>query len=315
MRTCVNGRDAVRNTPSEAAIRGEFGIMTVIQALLLGIIQGITSAIPVSSSGHVVLAGSWMGLNADLSMKLLVYLHLGTLAAVIWSFRRELKKIIRALIGMIRDILTDVRIFFRNAVSKEKQRYIPVIQGNVRHAALFLTVSTCVTALIGLLFRGAAESTASNLLITAMGFFVTALLLFVSAYTPGKKRDLTSISTGQAIIVGAFQGLSVIPGISRLAMVLTSEDLLGFSRKTAVGCAYMLAVPSVIGAFLMEMREPGVVSIREIGVLPVIIGILVSAFVCLITIRIMRRRLRSASRKGFAVYCVAAGILSVFTYM
>ncbi|MEE8885574.1 MAG: undecaprenyl-diphosphate phosphatase [Eubacteriales bacterium] len=289
--------------------------MSIIQAILLGLIQGVTSALPVSSSGHIVLAASWMGLNADISLKFLTFLHIGTLLAVLYCFRREFLKIITALLYMIVAIGKNISILITNAIHKDKQKYVPVIPGTIGRTTLFLLVSTAASTAVALVLRGVAEASAGNLLVCFMGFMITALLLFVSSFSSRRERKIKEVRYGDALIAGVFQGISVIPGISRFGMVYAAGSLLGINGSVKTVFAYLLAVPAVLGGLILERGQAGAVSISEIGILPCIVGVAVAAVAGIFTIRFARKRLKKNLSRGFVIYCTAAAVLSVLSYI
>jgi len=290
--------------------------MSVIQAVLLGIIQGITSALPVSSSGHIAVISSWMGLNADLSLKFFVFLHIGTLIAVIWSFRNQLVHFLRALRDVLQDVAANILIFFLNLTEKKNRRqYLPVAGTQMRKASLLFLEMLLSSVVVCLIFRRMAESVAGNLLVTAMGFLVTALLLFVSSYSVRKRRKLSAIHASDGLIAGAFQGLSVFPGISRFGILYSAEGILGFSPKLRVMMAYLMAVPMIAGGMILEKFNGTAVAIREIGLFPCILGVIVAAVVGVFAIRYFRRRLLHVSERAYAVYCVIMGVISIITYV
>jgi undecaprenyl-diphosphatase len=290
--------------------------MSVIQAILLGIIQGITSALPVSSSGHIAVVGSWMGLNADLSLKFFAFLHIGTLIAIIWSFRADVIRLARALWHVLRTIAANILIFFMNLTSKKDRRaYIPVAESSVRKAALLVLEAMLSTVVFCLIFRRMAESAAANLLVSAMGFFVTALLLFVSSYSVRKRRRLSTMRASDGLITGAFQGLAVFPGISRFGIVYAVEGILGYSPKLRVMMAYLLAIPTILGGMILEKFNGSAVAIREIGLFPCVLGVIVSAVVGIFAIRLFRNRLLHSSERAYSAYCLIMGVISIITYV
>ena len=264
--------------------------MSVIQAVLLGIIQGITSALPVSSSGHIAVISSWMGLNADLSLKFFAFLHIGTLIAVIWSFRNQLVHFLRALRDVLQDVAANILIFFLNLTEKKNRRqYLPVAGTQMRKASLLFLEMLLSSVVVCLIFRRMAESVAGNLLVTAIA------------------RD--------GLIAGAFQGLSVFPGISRFGILYSAEGILGFSPKLRVMMAYLMAVPMIAGGMILEKFNGTAVAIREIGLFPCILGVIVAAVVGVFAIRYFRRRLLHVSERAYAVYCVIMGVISIITYV
>ena len=185
----------------------------------------------------------------------------------------------------------------------------------MRKASLLFLEMLLSSVVVCLIFRRMAESVAGNLLVTAMGFLVTALLLFVSSYSVRKRRKLSAIHASDGLIAGAFQGLSVFPGISRFGILYSAEGILGFSPKLRVMMAYLMAVPMIAGGMILEKFNGTAVAIREIGLFPCILGVIVAAVVGVFAIRYFRRRLLHVSERAYAVYCVIMGVISIITYV
>ncbi|MEE1114001.1 MAG: undecaprenyl-diphosphate phosphatase, partial [Eubacterium sp.] len=156
--------------------------MTILQAIILGAIQGITSLMPVSSSGHVMVAGHFLGADAALTLRMQSFLHIGTLIALLIILNRDVIRLVLAFAGIIQDLYFNGKTFIRNIGHSEQGNYRKVVCTNYRKLLLLLLTAMVPTIILASLLRGAAILASGNLLIAAMGFFVTALMLFVVSF-------------------------------------------------------------------------------------------------------------------------------------
>jgi len=288
--------------------------MSILQAMILGCIQGIASFLPVSSSGHLVLAGSFLGINSDLSLKFLALMHIGTLAAVCLVLKDDLLRLWNALTGLLRDGVFNLITLARNLGHVEDGEYRPMLKTAYRRLVVYMTVSLVPTVLIALILRRFAELGASNLLITAMGFMVTALMLMVCSFSDDRKKKPKATKYTDALLIGLFQGISVVPGVSRLGMIMAGCSLAGFSRKYTIRYALLISIPSIVGGLLLEGASPVSVG-KTVGIGPCILGILVAGAVGYLVLRYSIQLLSRNLHRFFAIYCLAAGVLSMIAYL
>jgi len=263
--------------------------MDAIQALVLGIVQGITEWLPVSSSGHLVITQQLLGIHADESLLFDLVVHLGTLFAVIVYFRKELGRIVLAL--------------FTRAIGRSAE------QSQLRKLGVLLIIGTVPAALAGVIFKDQIEEIFDirlvGIALVANGFFLFAASRFASE---GNKRAANLLD---AIVIGLLQAVSIIPGISRSGSTLCGGMFRGLQRETAAVFAFLLSVPTLIGAFgygfLTLERYDATLLTSMIG--------LVSAFaVGLVSIDYLLKAVRRGKLWIFGAYCVIVGIaVSVLT--
>ena len=288
--------------------------MSIIKAIVLGVIQGIASFLPVSGSGLVVLFADLLGAG-EISLKFLTILHLGSLIASILVFYRDLIRIFRSLVSALGGALGNLVIFFQNIQHPEEGDYLPVMRGTYRCMAILLLTSLIPAGIIGMIVRNFAAVGAGNLLITAMGFFVTALLLMVSSFSEGTGKRPESTKLREALLIGVFLGISVIPGISRIGMVLAAGSLCGFSRKYMAKYACLLSVPAMAGSILIELFDRETSLASDGGLVPLAAGVLFCAAAGYLFVRIARKLLVRVSNRSFAGCCLFAGIASILVYV
>ena len=146
--------------------------MSLLQALLLGLVQGITEFLPVSSSGHLAIMQNLLNINTDTGVLFDVILHLGTLTAIFIAFWKDIKKLILDGCGMIYDIIQNIKIWSHNRREHDARRYRKIVSSNYRKFILLITVSTIPTAIVGLLLQNVVETAGSNLLAPGVGLFI-----------------------------------------------------------------------------------------------------------------------------------------------
>jgi undecaprenyl-diphosphatase len=207
--------------------------MTIFQALLLGVIQGLTEFLPVSSSGHLAIAQHYLpGFNQP-GLLFDVLLHFGTMLAVVIYFRRELVRLALAC--------------FRTGPEAETDRRI----------LLLLVLASVPTAIIGLSFKDFFEQSFHNLPLIAVMLCVTGTLLFLSERLRKPGRTEAGLTGADALLVGTVQGLAIIPGISRSGSTIATLLLKGVDGETAARFSFLLALPAVAGATLLQTRHLG----------------------------------------------------------
>ncbi len=250
--------------------------MDVAQAVLLGILQGVTEWLPISSSGHLALAQMFLDIDATVPFDIM--LHLGTLLAVVAFYRRD-------LIAMARGILA------RDSKS-------------LRLAGLII-LCAIPTAVIGLAFKGVFEGFFSSPPAVASMLAITGIFLIVSSGAkPGEGRP----DARSAILIGIAQGIAVAPGISRSGSTIGTALLLGIGREEAARFSFLAAIIPILGAAALEGRH-----ILDSGFepVPLIAGFLAAAVAGYLSIGILLRILRGGRFEWFGYYCLAVSAITL----
>ncbi len=270
--------------------------MNIEQTIFLGIIQGLTEFLPISSSGHLVVFQHLIGLrNPKLLMD--IALHTGTLLAVLIFFWAD----IALMITESTDLLIKA---FRERGHIKEIKISP-------HVALtfWILVSTIPTALLGVFFNSLFQEMFASAYLVGFMLIFTGIILGASRLIPGyfpKKKEVGLIS---AIAVGLAQGAAIIPGISRSGATIVCGLFCGLNRDMAGRFSFLLAIPAIIGASVLKFD---MAEIAEIGFIPFLTGILVSFFVGLIALKITMDMLRKGNLYYFSPYCLLAGLLVIF---
>lgn len=285
--------------------------MSVFDAILLGLVQGVTSFLPVSSSGHVAVLEHFLGIESNIGAFLSVMLNLGTMVAIILSFWKDILKILTATLDIFRDIWKNICIFMSNAAKGQDNVYIKLLSSNYRRFAVLIYISAIPTAILGYLIQKSL-SDISSLLVVGLGFLATGILMLVVDYIKLGKKQPKDASLVSGLIVGACQGIATLPGVSRYGITLSAGILCGYNRKFAIKYSFLMSIPAIMGALILEITDA--VADPAIGLLfalKSIVGALVACITGLFCIRIMFRLIQKKRLRYFSFYCFIIGIVAI----
>lgn len=266
--------------------------MDTVTGLLLGIIQGLTEFLPISSSGHLVLFQNLFGLKEPVLL-FDTSLHLGTLLAVCAYFRSDLKQMVVETLKFIIDLIQGRR-------SLKGIREMPHVS-----LTLWVLVGTIPTAVIGLLFRFSLENLFWSLPRVGIMLLFTGLILAVTRMMPESYTNRSSIGLLTALAVGTAQGLALIPGISRSGATIVCGMLFGVKRDLAARFSFLLSIPAIIGALGFQLDTERV---NEVGMLPLLFGFISSILIGLLALKIVMGMVRKGNLYYFTPYCWAVGL-------
>lgn len=285
--------------------------MTILQSIFLGIVQGLTEFLPVSSSGHLAILQNIFHIDTDGGLLFDILLHVGTLIAVITVYHRDIWKMIRETVRMIGDVFINLHIWTLNKRHKTSLKYRRIVHNNYRKFVLLLLVSTVPTALIGAAFQTIIEEAAGTLLIPGICLLMTGVLLLIADYSPKGKKLPKDTTYKEGLIIGLVQGFAALPGLSRSGITITAGLLCGMERRFAVKYSFILSIPAVIGAAILEIRAAltETIPVSTLGIY--LVGAAVAAAVGYICIKVLLVLVRSNKFRYFAYYCFAAGVLSI----
>ncbi len=258
--------------------------MSILEAVVLGILQGLTEFLPVSSSGHLAIGKYTLGLSEP-DMLFDVMVHAATLLVVLIYFRKRVGLIIKAFFG----------IFFKRYHKEyfENKRFLWGI-----------ILASIPTAIIGLFFQKYVIHYFNAIIFVGYALIVTSLLLVISDRFKGRDK----IDMPRSLLIGIAQGLAVTPGISRSGTTIAVSTMLGIERQEAAEFSFLLSVPAIIGAVILQIKD---VTIDTSLLVPYGAG-MIAAFVSgFLVIGIMMDFIRKAQLKFFAIYCLVLGLIVV----
>ncbi len=250
--------------------------MTILQAIILGLVQGLCEFLPVSSSGHLVLLQNVFGIQAD-AIFFDVMLHIGTLIAVLFAFRTTIGKMLR------------------NPLNK-----YPV----------YIVLATIPTVIIALLLGDWIESMFSGAFL-GFAFLITALVLFTSTRIAQQQKTIRDMTPLEAIAIGTAQGIAIVPGISRSGSTIAAGLFVGLEPAFAAEFSFLMSIPAILGSLVLQVLKiaKGDLAIGSIPIAPTIVGTIVAAISGLFAIQVMMRVIKKGKLAYFAIYVAVLGVL------
>ena len=268
--------------------------MPILHAIVLGLVQGLTEFLPVSSSGHLLLVPWLMGWNdfADVSVEKAfdVALHLGTLIAVAGYFRKDLAKYIQDGLRMV---------FQRQRPSTPEGRL-----------AWLLVVASIPAALFGAIFGNWVDENLGKPVIIGVSLMVFAVVLAWADRRPGE-RDFSQMSRRDAGLIGMAQVLALNPGTSRSGISISAARLLGFDRDSAVRFSFLLSIPVTAGAVLVKLTKLFKDGVPDGLAMPMLIGIVTAGLSGWLAVAGLLRLIKTQTFNAFVIYRLAAGVAVV----
>jgi undecaprenyl-diphosphatase len=255
--------------------------MDIIQSIVLGAVQGLTEFLPISSSGHLVLAQKFLKISEP-PIFFDTLIHFATLIAVISYFRKDIVKIIK-----------DIK-------QKETQKFLAI-----------MLLATIPAVIAGFLIKDHIEQAFNSLKLVSISFLVTALILGVTKFYEKGQKYLKNITWLDAIFVGLFQALAILPGVSRSGSTISAGLFRHLKREDAFRFSFLLAIPVIAGAMVLQIFETDM-SVVTINFLPNIAGFVTALIVGLLSLKILNIIMVKGKFHYFALYCLALGLITLF---
>jgi len=284
--------------------------MEFLKAIFLGLIQGLTEFLPVSSSGHLAIMKNLLHMEMDTGLLFDVLLHFGTLAAIFIAFWRDIKELIIEGFKIIADFFVNTGIFFARLAGK-KNAYRKIVTTPYRKFVMLVIVSTIPTGIIGIVFKDAIELVGATLLVPGLCLILTSILLTIADRVKTGKKQAQDVSYTEAGLIGLAQGIATLPGLSRSGTTITACLLSGFDREFAVKYSFIMSIPAVLGAVILELKDFSVGSLSTSELANYAAGTLVAGVVGYICIKTMLKLVKGKKFIFFSYYCLLVGILAV----
>ena len=287
--------------------------MSVFQSIFLGILQGIAEFLPISSSGHLAVAQRLFALE-DVPLLFDIFLHLATLGAVVLFFHKTIIRLF-CVLG---------RWLTRKSREEDKSDLSMIVA---------LLLGTFITGVIGIFFSDIVPTISEKII--CGGFIVTALILILSDFvdsknqkkrealgtqndekvvaTDGSVAGAQTVKPWQGLLIGFAQGLGVLPGISRSGSTIAGALLCGVDRKIAGEFSFLLSIPAILGAFILELKDFGSMS-SSIGVGVVIAGCVAAFLSGFFALSVLMKIIKKGHLQWFALYLIPVGILGIIFF-
>ena len=271
--------------------------MESFQALILGIVQGLTEFLPVSSTGHLIIFQHLFGLDEP-QLFFDICVHLGTLMAVLIVFWKDVRQLLRSLRRLLWSI------FVKDA------HFEHIFENSEYKMLLLIFFGFFPTALLGVVFHEVGQQFFSSILVVGFMLIITGLLLWTTRRVKQEGGGLECFSIRTALIIGLVQGMAIMPGISRSGSTIAAALFLGLSRELASKYSFLLAIPAILGAGILSLHgmfnHP--VEVNK----AVLLGSATSFIVGYFALILLLRMVKKGRLYLFAPYCWVAGIAALF---
>ena len=258
--------------------------MSYLEAIVLGVIQGLTEFLPISSSGHLEIVKAFFGnhLETEESFFLTILLHIATALSTVVVFKKEILEILKGLLQFNQNDSTSF--------------------------SLKIILSMIPAALVGLFFQNDIEQLFSqNLILVGLMLLITSLILFLADKARVTNKEVSSLN---AIILGIVQAIAILPGISRSGSTIATAVILGIDREKAARFSFLMVVPLIFGSMAKTISDSNLV-IQKIELIPLLLSFF-SAFVTgIIACKWMIRLVKKSQLKYFSIYCLVIGLIVI----
>lgn len=262
--------------------------METLQSFILGIIQGITEFLPISSTAHLILF-PWLFNFEDKGLPFNIALHFGSLFAIIFYFKADLKEIIKG--------------FSESLISGS---FTQSEQGKL---GLYLIIATIPAVIAAVLFENYVSGILRNPIYIAFFLFIFAILLYVSEKSTKREKSISEMGIIDCLFFGFSQAFAIIPGVSRSGVTITGGLFRNYKRDEAAKFSFLLGIPLIIGAAIFELRH---LKFESLTSLSFVVGVLTSFISAFLVIKFFLKYLKTKSFTPFVVYRILLSILIVF---
>lgn len=267
--------------------------MDILQGIIIGIVQGLTEFLPISSSAHLIFIHNILGVGSSLAFD--TFLHMGSLIAVLFFFRKDVYEMIRAWILSVGDIAQG-----RFLEGFKKDPY--------KRLAWYVILGTIPVGIVGILFESQVEALfAGALYVPAFFLFVTGTILYLSQRMNSGKVDFNNMSAKESLFMGLGQACAIMPGLSRSGTTIAAGLTIGLNKEFAAKFSFILSIPAILGATVVQLGDIG--SALDTNILPVALGFIAAAVSGYIAIKWVLDLIQNKSLDIFAYYCWAIGII------
>lgn len=269
----------------------ELDPMNIFEAIFLGIVQGIAEFLPISSTAHIIIAEFLLGHSIP-GLSFEIFLHLGSIVAVIFYFRK--------------DIIHLIQVFFRY-IAKRRREDRPEF-----FLCLYIVLATIITGVLGVFLEDSLGSALKTPVMIAVSLTLTGIFLIIieRAYTIGS-RTVNEMTTLDAVIVGLAQTVAVIPGISRSGSTLIAALFSGLDRETSVRFSFLLSIPVILGSTVLALGDITDGSLASIGAVSLIAAFIASLITSWLGIVWLINFLNKGKLTYFAIYCFLLALVTI----
>lgn len=269
--------------------------MNAFEAAVLGLIQGLTEFLPVSSSGHLAITQNIFGVDESQVLFFAAMLHLGTLLSVFVAYYKDIAALLIELCETIADV--------------SRGRGLQINKNKTRRLGFLIIISAIPTGIIGIAFSDFFESLFTKMTFVGVGLILTGTLLFLAERFAGGRKGIYEMRFQDAFIIGLCQSVALAPGISRSGSTLVGGLFTGLKRPLAVKFTFLMSIPPILGSGILEIKSAMAQGLGDTSVMVVLMGVLIAFLSGLFAIKLMVQVVTNQKLFYFSVYTWIAGAL------
>lgn len=290
--------------------------MSFIEAIIMGLIQGLTEFLPVSSSGHLAIFKNLFHIQTETGLLYDILLHIATLAAIGVVYWKDVKELFVNGCCMAGLWVANAALWVGNRFRKQEERraYKPVLTTPYRRFVLMILISTVPTGILGIILEDVIGSASDYLILPGVCLILTSILLFIADHAKAGEKTEATASYKNSFVIGLAQGVATLPGISRSGTTITVCLLSGFNKEFAVKYSFIMSIPAILGAMVLKVKDFTTADLGGGMIWNYIAGMLVAGIVGYICIKTMLVVVKKNKFTIFSVYCLIAGLVSVICY-
>ena len=268
--------------------------MGYIEAIVLGLVQGLSEFLPISSSGHLALLENLFEIKEESVLFFAVLLHIGTLVSIFIVYHEDIYALIKELGLLFKDIFSG--------------KGLRIEERPIRKLGIMIIVSSIPTAIMGLLFSNFIDKVFGSLIVISICWIITGFILFFSEKLKSNSKEIEGTKHRNAIFIGICQGLAIMPGISRSGSTIVGSLVTGLKREFAVEFAFLISIPAILGSAILEFPKAIGAGIDPSTIGPMIVGFLVAAISGYFAITTMIRIVSKHKMIYFSYYVWVIGV-------
>ncbi|MGI6733083.1 MAG: undecaprenyl-diphosphate phosphatase [Anaerovoracaceae bacterium] len=276
--------------------------MTLIESIILGLVQGLSEFLPISSSGHLAILQHFFGIEGESVLAFAVLLHLGTLISLVAVYYRIIWELILELLATLKDVVTG--------------KGLQINKNETRKLGVMIVVATIPTGLMGVFFNDFFTGLYNSVPVIGFCLILTGCFLWLAERMGKKEKKIREMKFTDALFVGLCQGIAILPGISRSGATIVGSLFSGLNRELAVRFAFLISIPAILGAVVLEAPAAFAEGLDEQMIFSVIAGVAMAAISGYIAIKTMIRVVSNKKLYIFSFYTwIAGGLVLLYTFM
>jgi undecaprenyl-diphosphatase len=269
--------------------------LTLFEGIILGLVQGFAEFLPISSSGHLAILQHFFGIDGEKILSFAVMLHFGTLLSLFAVYYKDIWDLILELLSTFKDVFAG--------------KGLRINANETRRLGFMIIVATIPTAIIGLLFNDLFSGLYNSLSSIGICLLITGTVLWFIEKKEPKGKNVSNMKFMDAVLIGLFQSIAIAPGISRSGATIAGSLFSGLNRALAIKFAFLISIPSILGAVILEAPNAFAEGMDTQFVVPIIAGVIVAAVAGFIAIKTMIRVVSNKKLYIFSFYTWTVGAL------